>query len=46
MNKNENKSETNLTLRYYALGAQIIKDLRLRMIYFLEQEKYNWSWSD
>ena len=28
--KLKKKSETNLTLRYYGLGAQIIKDLSIK----------------
>ena len=39
MIKNQ-KSETNLTLRYYGLGAQIIKDFKIKnMILLFEQKK-------
>ena len=39
MNKNENKSETNLTLRYYGLGAQIIKDFKVKNMILLSRTR-------
>ena len=39
MNKNENKSETNLTLRYYGLGAQIIKDFKIKNMILLSRTR-------
>ena len=39
MNKNENKSETNLTLRYYGLGAHIIKDFKIKNMILLSRTR-------
>ena len=39
------KWDTDLTLRYYGIGAQIIKDFKVKnMILILEKEKNNRSW--
>ena len=40
MNKKQ-KSETNVTLRYYGLGAQIIKDFKVRNMTLLSRTKKN-----
>ena len=40
MNKKQ-KSETNVTLRYYGLGAQIIKDFKVRNMILLSRTKKN-----
>ena len=39
MIKNQKKSETNLTLRYYGLGAQIIKDFKIKNMILLSRTK-------
>ncbi len=39
MIKNQKKSETNLTLRYYGLGAQIIKDFKIKNMILLSRTR-------
>ena len=39
MIKNKKKSETDLTLRYYGLGAQIIKDFKIKNMILLSRTK-------
>ena len=39
MIKNEKKSETDLTLRYYGLGAQIIKDLSIKNMILISRSR-------
>ena len=36
---NDKKNETNLTLRYYGIGAQIIKDLKVKNMILLSRTK-------
>ena len=36
---NDNKNETNLTLRYYGIGAQIIKDLKIKKMILVSRSK-------
>ena len=37
--KNTLKDETNITLRYYGIGAQILKDLRVKNMILLSRTK-------
>ena len=37
--RNKKKSETNLTLRYYGLGAQIIKDFKIKNMILLSRTR-------
>ena len=41
---NVKNSETDLTLRYYGIGAQIIKDLKVRNMILLSRTKKKDYW--